>query len=312
VSEAKDVALVFKKHPMAGTVGVWVDGSLAAIENLNAPFTFAEPVVVASANEKLDFAVRLEVLDMPRHDPRCSEVLLWKILLDPDAAKTKRPTDEEGYLKNVNQAQFEAWNAHTARLGYTPEEAHFVVSEAYYKRLDRVFAMTRPGDAVLDVGCGFHSARHLSALAGKYALKSYHGIDISKEVTERNNEIMQPFGSRFAFFEGMNTSLPFPDDSFSFIYSGHCLEHSDNIRQTFSELKRVLRPGGILHFFVPLSWDESPEHIYYFNPLGWALLAKEAGMHILKISFGPHYNPLQNDWDTEVALLNDTGSRFSS
>jgi ubiquinone/menaquinone biosynthesis C-methylase UbiE len=305
VPEAKAVALVFKKHPWSGTVGVWVNGSLAAIENLNAPFPFTEPIVVAVSDVAQNITIRLEVLDMPRHDPRCNEVLLSKILRNQNVAAVEDKKDD--YYKDVNQEQFDAWNRHVASLGYTADEAHAVVSEAYYKRLDRVFAMSRPGDSVLDVGCGFCSARHLAALADKYALQSYQGLDISREVTDYNNEAMRPFGSRFAFSQGMNTTLPYPDDSFSFIYSGHCLEHSDNIKKTFLELKRVLRPNGILHFFVPLTWDESPEHIYYFNPLCWALLAQEAGMRILKTSFGPHYNPLQNDWDTEVVLVNAIG-----
>jgi SAM-dependent methyltransferase len=47
--------------------------------------------------------------------------------------------------------------------------------------------------------------------------------------------------------------LPYPDDSLSYVYSSHLLEHlhADEARAFLSECFRVLMPGGILRLAVP-------------------------------------------------------------
>ncbi len=49
------------------------------------------------------------------------------------------------------------------------------------------------------------------------------------------------------------TSLPFTDDSFDAILCNHVLEHVFDDRKAFSELFRVLRPGGWALLTVPIS-----------------------------------------------------------
>ncbi len=45
--------------------------------------------------------------------------------------------------------------------------------------------------------------------------------------------------------------LPFPDGSFSAIYSGDVVEHVYDVRSMASELARVLEPGGLLFMSTP-------------------------------------------------------------
>lgn len=319
VRNARALALVFIRHPYSGTVRIWVDGVAAVVVNLNAPFTFAEPIPVAKLGNVRDITVKIEVLAVPRHASHCNEALLWRLLVPCDAAERKSNVKkvsaygctakcqganigDEDYYTKVNQEQFDAWDRHVVARGYTLEEGNALVSDFYYKRLDKAFSLLSPRADILDIGCGFCSPRYLDKLLARYNVARYCGHDISKKVVEQNSQIAIDFDSTLGFTHGLNTLLPYSDNSFSFVHSGHCLEHSDNILQTFSEIRRVLQPGGILHFFVPLAWDESPEHIYYFNPLCWALLGEKTGMSILSVSFGPHYNPLQDDWDTEIIM----------
>ncbi len=51
----------------------------------------------------------------------------------------------------------------------------------------------------------------------------------------------------------MSRRLPFPDDTFSIIYTSHVLEHIGwpDVPEVLRQWKRVLRPGGVLEVWVP-------------------------------------------------------------
>lgn len=58
------------------------------------------------------------------------------------------------------------------------------------------------------------------------------------------------------------TRLPFPNESYDVVYASHVLEHIKDDRQALSEIRRVLRPGGIAILPVALASPqtvESPE-----------------------------------------------------
>jgi len=56
--------------------------------------------------------------------------------------------------------------------------------------------------------------------------------------------------------EGDATKIPFADASFDLVYSFKVLPHIEDLDSVFSEINRVLRPGGraVLEFYNPLSF----------------------------------------------------------
>jgi SAM-dependent methyltransferase len=54
--------------------------------------------------------------------------------------------------------------------------------------------------------------------------------------------------------------LPFDDGSFDFIYASHVLEHIDDDRAAFSEIRRVLSPNGVAVLPVPIIGDVTREY----------------------------------------------------
>ena len=50
---------------------------------------------------------------------------------------------------------------------------------------------------------------------------------------------------------GEAQALPIPDESYDFVLSSHCLEHSANPIQVLMETKRVLKPGGVCIYILP-------------------------------------------------------------
>lgn len=55
-------------------------------------------------------------------------------------------------------------------------------------------------------------------------------------------------------------ALQFEDDSFDMVYASHVLEHIDDDRQALSEVRRVLRPGGLAILPVPIVAETTVEY----------------------------------------------------
>lgn len=134
----------------------------------------------------------------------------------------------------------------------------------------------RPGERVLDMGCG----------AGRHAFEMYRrGADVvafDQDADELAGVrdlfgAMQvagevPAGAEADVKEGDALSLPFADGEFDRIVAAEVLEHIPADIQAIAELARVLRPGGTLAVSVPrwfpevVNWQLSEE--YHDTPGG--------------------------------------------
>jgi len=78
-----------------------------------------------------------------------------------------------------------------------------------------------------------------------------HGFDISKKTLDEASENMRKEGLKFNFRLGDIRKIPFRDSQFDFVYSMGTVEHTPQYQQSISELRRVLKPGGIAIVGVP-------------------------------------------------------------
>jgi 2-polyprenyl-6-hydroxyphenyl methylase/3-demethylubiquinone-9 3-methyltransferase len=101
-----------------------------------------------------------------------------------------------------------------------------------------------PGSRVLDVGCG--DGRLVGELA--QAGVCVTGADPSRIAIERARAAVPsvPFEQI-----GAAGRLPFDDGRFDKVTCVHVLQHVDDTQQLMSEMRRVLRPGGLLVVAVP-------------------------------------------------------------
>jgi SAM-dependent methyltransferase len=110
---------------------------------------------------------------------------------------------------------------------------------------NRINALIKPSDVILDVGCGrgkffedkISYRRQLRNFKGK--VKKVIGIDIDPEGKKN------PFLDSFYKIES-EIAWPIEDDSINLLFSDQVLEHIKNPDQFFNECKRVLRKGGYL------------------------------------------------------------------
>lgn len=103
----------------------------------------------------------------------------------------------------------------------------------------------------LDYGCGRGELSRRLASWGA----SVYGIDISPALVTlaRDKRQQEVSDSRNPFFViGDAHQLPFPNDSFDYVFGSGILHHL-NIPQAYREIHRVLKPGGEAWFVEPLS-----------------------------------------------------------
>jgi SAM-dependent methyltransferase len=79
--------------------------------------------------------------------------------------------------------------------------------------------------------------------------------------------------------------LPFPTSSFDHVLSIVVLEHTPEPGRVIEELRRVLRPGGMVHIVVPHMWEEHqrPHDFFRFTSSGIRYLLEGNGIRVRKI-----------------------------
>jgi len=115
------------------------------------------------------------------------------------------------------------------------------------KRSLLVQAALRPGQAVLDVGCGTGSLATLVKSLNPGVQVT--GIDPDPKALERAMRKAARAGVSIRLDRGFADALPYPDVSFDRVLSSFVFHHiapSERVRM-LSEARRVLKPGGSLH-----------------------------------------------------------------
>lgn len=103
------------------------------------------------------------------------------------------------------------------------------------------------GADVLDVGCG--DAGALIAFAEQGARCA--GIECFDTSLERGRLRAADHGVTVDLRKGVAESIPYPDASFDLVMLDNVLEHVKDRPLTLREVRRVLKPGGLLYMVTP-------------------------------------------------------------
>ncbi|XXD11132.1 class I SAM-dependent methyltransferase [Klebsiella sp. R445] len=146
-----------------------------------------------------------------------------------------------------------------------------------------------PHAHVLDMGCG---AGHASfAAAGQVAKVTAY--DLSSQMLEVVTQAAQDKGlSNVVTQQGYAEALPFADASFEVVISRYSAHHWHDVGQALREVKRVLKPGGVVIMMDVMSpghpvrdvWLQTVEalrdtsHVRNYSSGEWLALTNDAGL----------------------------------
>jgi SAM-dependent methyltransferase len=156
----------------------------------------------------------------------------------------------------------------------------------------------RPGDRLLDAGCG--EGRHSFGSLDRGA--RVYGLDLDRASLDRASGALRArakeVGTTGVMLHGNAFRLPFADASFDQVICSEVMEHVHDFRAAARELARVVKPGGRVavtiptatseHLYLRLGDDyfESPGgHIRIFRPRELAHGLAEAGLATTGVGF---------------------------
>jgi ubiquinone/menaquinone biosynthesis C-methylase UbiE len=155
---------------------------------------------------------------------------------------------EEHYLARLESARESWWSSGNfdtwKRLYQSEYPRGFLIIETLQKYVPEFKVR---GSSVLDVGCG--DAGAIIAFAEEGA--SAAGIELSDTSLQRGRLRADDHGVKIDLKKGVAEEIPFPDASFDLVMLDNVLEHVTDRPKTLREVRRVLKPGGLLYMVTP-------------------------------------------------------------
>jgi ubiquinone/menaquinone biosynthesis C-methylase UbiE len=137
-----------------------------------------------------------------------------------------------------------------------------IIGRMYQRRIELCLSQLKKGNDVLEIGFG----SGVSFLNLQKIFNDIYGLDLTADVVLISNFFAKK-GVMVNLKNGNILDLPYPDNSFDSVLLISILEHLKPEEQelAFSEIRRVLRPGGQVVYGVPV---ERPFMVFMFRLLG--------------------------------------------
>lgn len=130
--------------------------------------------------------------------------------------------------------------------------------------------------ALLDFGCGTGGQRTMLENFGYL----WRGVNYREGMAESVRDLAAA-DRRIDFYDGLY--LPYDDSSFDVVYSFQVFEHIQDIGVTFSEIARILKPGGSLVGSMSYLEQFHDYSTYNFTPYGMKIAAEKAGLQLVRL-----------------------------
>jgi arsenite methyltransferase len=183
-------------------------------------------------------------------------------------------------------------------FGYSSEELSSIPAEANMGLScgnPTAYANLRPGETVVDLGCG--GGLDVFLAAGKVGTSGRAiGIDMTPEMIERakKNSLNGPEGKPFEnveFHLATIDNLPLADNSVDCVISNCVINLAPDKQAVFGEIARVLKPGGRLavsdiSLKQPLPQEISSDLLAYVGCVAGAISIEDYKRGLMDAGFG--------------------------
>lgn len=133
----------------------------------------------------------------------------------------------------------------TYTMGYDEDFRRMLTWRSAETHAHHLLPHLEPGLRVLDFGCG--PGNISVGLAGAVEPGEFHGIDIERSQIDLAKAAAEAGGHSNATFQVADVlDLPFDDDTFDAAHCHAVLNHVPDTLGALGEVKRVLKPGGIV------------------------------------------------------------------
>jgi 2-polyprenyl-3-methyl-5-hydroxy-6-metoxy-1,4-benzoquinol methylase len=198
--------------------------------------------------------------------------------------KFTNPRPEEAELGKYYKSEEYVSHSNTSK-GFINSTYQSVRKYTLLKKLQLISKYYKTGN-ILDIGCGTGEFLNTCKNA-KWNAVGIEPDDSAREMAIKNYQLD-------VRKEDELKSLP--DASFDVISMWHVLEHVPRLNERVEELKRLIKPKGIIIIAVPNcnSWDakkykenwaayDVPRHLYHFTPTDISTLFRNHEMKVFRI-----------------------------
>lgn len=148
------------------------------------------------------------------------------------------------------------------------EQTRMFLIQPELKPLIRKWCHVANGTRILDVGCGTGYFTRLLTEGDEQVTAV--GLDIEEPFIDYAREMASEQGLPIEFLTGDALALPFEDESFDLVVSHTFFTSIPDPVKAMSEMKRVLRPGGIIASVTAMSFAPSVQDPgEYPSECGW-------------------------------------------
>jgi malonyl-CoA O-methyltransferase len=127
----------------------------------------------------------------------------------------------------------------------TYDEFAFLQQEVASRVFERLAYMRINPEFILDVGCGTGACSR--ELRDQFPKAKVSAIDIAEGMIKKA-KMSQKFFKKIDYQVADAEHLPFEDNYFDLVFSSLSVQWMPDLKKTFSELHRVLKPGGLVMF----------------------------------------------------------------
>jgi 2-polyprenyl-3-methyl-5-hydroxy-6-metoxy-1,4-benzoquinol methylase len=132
------------------------------------------------------------------------------------------------------------------------QEAGHLSNEHYERFYTTFFGLDRDfyaGKRIVDIGCGPRGSLEWADMAAERV-----GIDpLAKQYRRLGAD-----SHRMTYVEAASEAIPFGPAHFDVAFAFNSLDHTRDLAQTISEIKRIVRPGGMFLMIVEINHPPTP------------------------------------------------------